>query len=274
MADTQLSQSSQEQPAVKQSASMRSVWRSYQRSLVRLLLLSYSGLSLVALSCLHWQAVGEYGWRLTDYPTVAHGSSEWRSLLPGVVLTLIVVCCAPIALLLFLWHQHRSSHIVEAKHKLQLLGADATQLTTREQLVLQLTAMYRVEHWWMPAYVLVRRLLAAVLLVMVMQSAVWAWLTVTGFVELVIHVRLQPYERAMDNDFESLTLLSLSLQTALLAAYPPPVPPSMSAALVSTTTALIAAPLLAIAIHAAARAYRQHRELRCQPEQHEQPGRL
>ena len=273
MADSQHSQSQQQQErsAVKPPAA-RFVWRSYQRSMVRLVLLSYSGLSLVALSCLHWQAVSEYGYRLTDYTTVAHGSSEWSTLLPGVVLVLIVVCCAPVALLLFLWHQHRGGHIADAKRKLQELGADASELAVREQLVLQLTAMYRTQHWWMPAYVLVRRLLAAVLLVTVRQSSVWVWLTVTSFIQLVIHLRLQPYERAVDNEFESLTLLSLSLQTALLAAYPPPIPSSVSGALVGTTTALIAAPLLAIAIHVIARAYRQHREVRYQRHQPQPDG--
>ena len=163
-----------------------SVWRAYQRSIVRLLLLSYSGLSVVALSCLHWQAVGEYGWRLSDYPTVVPGSSEWSALLPGVVLVLGVVCCAPMAVMLFLWQQHRSGHVADVKQKLQQRTVNATQLTAREQLLLQLTAMYGTQHWWMPAYVLVRRLLAAVLLVTVRQLSVWAWLTIAGIVQLVI----------------------------------------------------------------------------------------
>ena len=61
----------------------------------------------------------------------------------------------------------------------------------------------------------------------------------------------------MDNEFESLTLLSLSLQTALLAAYPPPIAASASAALVGAITALIAAPLLIIAIYKLHRAYQR-----------------
>ena len=64
-----------------------------------------------------------------------------------------------------------------------------------------------------------------------------------------IHLQLRPYERAIGNDFESLTLLSLSLQTALLSAYSPPVPASTSAALVGTTTSLIAAPLVVVATY-------------------------
>ena len=258
---------------VQQAAPWRSsvsVWRLYQRSLVRLILLSYSGLSLLVLSCLHWQAVGEYGWRLTDYPTVSPGSSEWSALLPGVVLTLIVVCCAPLVLLLFLWHQHRNGHIDAVKRKLQLPSVDATQLTAREQMLLQLTAMYRVQHWWMPAYVLVRRLLAAVLLVTVRSSSVWVWLTIAGYTQLVVHLRLQSYERAVDNDFESLTLLSLSLQTALLAAFPPPLAASVSAALVGTTTALIAAPLLIIVIHTIHRTYQRHRNAHQQEQRPQQ----
>ena len=254
-----LQQPQQHRAAGRRTAATKSVVRSYQRSLVRLLLLSYSGLSLVALSCLHWQAVGEYGWRLTDYPTVSLGSREWSALLPALVLVLAGVCCAPLALLLFLARQYRSGHIAEAKQRLQLVAADTPEPSTREQLLLQLTAMYRTQHWWMPAYVLVRRLLAAVLLVTVRSVSVWLWLTVAGFLQLALHLHLRPYERAVDNDFESMTLLSLSLQTALLAAYPPPVSASVSAALVGTTTALIAAPLLAIAMHVAVRACRQYR---------------
>ena len=128
--------------------------------------------------------------------------------------------------------------------------------------MLQLTAMYRTQHWWMPAYVLVRRLLAAVLLVTVRSSSVWAWLTSSWHsCNWLVHLRLQPYERAVDNDFESLTLLSLSLaDRAAGCLSSPPVPVALSAAvLVGTTTALIAAPLLAIAIYVAARAYRQRR---------------
>ena len=265
MADSELAQRRECEPV----SGVVSVWPSYQRSIVRLLLLSYSGLSLVTLSCLHWQAVGQYGWRLTDFPTVSPGSSEWRSLLPAVVVVMGVVCCAPVALLLFLWQQHRSGRIAEAKQLQLELGADA-QLSTLEQLVLQLTAMYRTQQWWMPAYVLVRRLLAAVLLVTIRSSSVWVWLTVAGFVQLIIHLRLHPYEHAVDNDFESLTLLSLSLQTALLAAYPPPFSSAVSSTLVGTTTALLVGPLLAIAAHVFLRAYRQHLRARLQPQQSEQ----
>ena len=124
--------------------------------------------------------------------------------------------------------------------------------------MLQLTAMYRTPHWWMPAYVLVRRLLAAVLLITIRSSSVWVWLTLAGFVQMGIQLQLRPYERAIDNDLESLTLLSLSLQTTLLAAYPPPIPNTLVASLVGTTTALIAAPLAVIAIYAAAHACRHH----------------
>ena len=112
----------QQQCPAHTSASRLAAWRSYQRSIVRLLLLSYSGLSLVALSCLHWQQVGEYGWRLTDFPTVSPGGNEWRTLLPGVVVMMAVVVSAPLAMLLFFWHQHCGGYIAEAKQKLQLFG--------------------------------------------------------------------------------------------------------------------------------------------------------
>ena len=255
-----ISDAQQAQHQAPPSSLNQSMWRSYQRSIVRLLLLSYSGLSLVALSCLHWQAVGEYGYRLTDFPTVSPGSIEWRTVFPAVLVVLVVVCSAPTAMLLFLGHQQRNGHIAEVKQKLQSLRVNSSELSTREQLLLQLTAMYRTQHWWMPAYVLMRRLLAAVLLVTVRSSSVWVWLTVVGHIQLVLHLRQQPYERAVDNDFESLTLLSLSLQTALLAAFPPPVPASMSAAMVGTTTALIAAPLLVIALYTLTRSYQRYRD--------------
>jgi hypothetical protein len=49
---------------------------------------------------------------------------------------------------------------------------------------------------------------------------------------------------------QSLTLLSLSLQTTLLAAWPPP---TLSAALLSGLLALLVIPLLCIIVHAMCR---------------------
>ena len=127
MADSQHPQQCMREHAGKPPASMRSVWRSYQRSMVRFLLLSYSGLSLVALSCLHWQAVGEYAWRLTDYSTVSNlaavsGARYYRAWCWcwAWCAALLSLCCCSCGISI------AAATSSDAKHKLQRLGADAT----------------------------------------------------------------------------------------------------------------------------------------------------
>ena len=218
-------------------------WRSYQRTSIRLLLLSYTSLSVTTLSFFHLQSVGEYGQRVMDYPTLSAGSVEYRALLPVIVCVLALVCGVPVGMAVWLWLEHRRGGIDEAK-QLQRQG-ESEGTTRRRAVVLQLCAAYRRQHWWMPSFVLVRRLLLVSLLVFVRDSTVWTWLTLVNNCLLALHLKLEPYERRMDNTLEALTLLSLSVQTTLLSVWPAP---NHSRALVGAFSTLVIAPLVPLAV--------------------------
>jgi hypothetical protein len=229
----------------------------YQRTAVRLVQLSYTGLTTLCLSFFHLQPVGEFGYRLVDFPTMSPASAGYHSLLPVVLLVLVVVTCgAPIELTVFLFLEHRRGHIAAVK------SGEAGLLTQERQnrsaprraswtwqfksaLLLQLTAMFRNECWWMAPFVLVRRLLAVVLLTTVRGSTVWIWLLLLQSAFAVLHERVQPYQRAWDNAMESLCLLSLCMQTALLSLWPPP---AMTPALQAAFNTLLLGPILVFAL--------------------------
>ena len=114
-------------------------------------------------------------------------------------------------------------------------------LSARQALLLQLSAMYRLGQTWQAVLILVRRLLLVLLLVLLPDAAVWTWLTALNFCFLALHLHCLPYERVVDNSLETLSLLSLSLQTTLLSLWPPPF---MSQPLYSALCALDVGPLL------------------------------
>ena len=234
--------------------STSSIWRGYQRSCIRLVQLSYTGLSVVTLSFFHLLSVGEFGWRLVDYPTISPNSEEYRAMLPFIASVLaIVVCGLPLALVIFLFIEHRRGSIEEAKTLQRQSGS--SMVSHKQALLLQLTAMFRPQYWWMASFVLVRRLLLVALLVSVRGSDVWTWLSMVNFCLLALHVQLQPYERAVDNTLESLTLLSLSVQTTLLSVWPPPY---LSRALFGVLNALVIAPLVPVIAVVILAGWRRH----------------
>jgi hypothetical protein len=91
--------------------------------------------------------------------------------------------------------------------------------STKQALLLQLCAVFRARYWWMASFVLVRRLVLVALLVSVRSSSVWIWLSLVNQLALALHLKTEPFERPMDNSLESLTLLSLALQTTLLSVW-------------------------------------------------------
>ena len=94
---------------------------------------------------------------------------------------------------MFLPSAHRRGHISAIK-QLQREGR-AQRLSTRDALLLQLTAMYRAWCWWMASAVLLRRLTIVVLLTVIRGPTVWTWLTLANNSLLTLHVLLAPYER-------------------------------------------------------------------------------
>ena len=219
-------------------------WRLYARVCIRLLQLSYTSLTATSLSFFHKQSVGEFGERLVDYPTLSPNSAEYLHMLPFIVVVLaLLVCGLPIALAVFLGLQYRRGGIDEVK-QLQRQG-QFVYLSMTQAMLLQLCAMFRPQYWWMASFVLLRRLLLVALLVSVRSSSVWIWLSMVNYLLLALHLKLEPYERPLDNHLESLTLLSLALQTTLLTAWPPPY---LSRALFSVFNTLVIAPLAPIVV--------------------------
>jgi hypothetical protein len=192
---------------------------------------------------LQWQEVGDLGFRLVEYPTLSPDSSQYRALLPPVILTLVLVTCLlPVALACYLLLQHRTGAIEAAKLSQRCGQVQPHQLTTRRTaLLLQLTAMYRPQCWWMAAFLLLRRLCLLAVLTFVRSSVVWMWLTLLNYSFLALHLLVQPFDRRRDNDLETLMLFSLSVQTSLLSIWPPPY---TSPALLSAFDSLVVGPLL------------------------------
>ena len=237
---------------VRPRAAPPSLSLAFLRTMVRLLQLSYTSLTAVTLAFFHLQDVGEFGQRVVDYPTLSPDSAEYGHLYPVmVVLLCVVVCGAPVTLFLYLLHYHRTGRLAEMEQLHNLRAASAGQewggssssstMSARCAVVVQLTVMYRPGCWWMAAFVLLRRLLCIALLTVVRSSAVWSWLTLLGYSLLALHMQQQPYVRLRDNQLETLTLLSLSVQTSLLSLYPPPY---LSPLLLAAFNALVIGPLL------------------------------
>jgi hypothetical protein len=210
------------EPSQVVSSSSAFNWAAYQRSCIRLLQLSYTGLTVVCLSVFHVVQVGEFGWRLVDYPSLSPDSAAYHQLLPVIVLVLsLVVCGIPLAQSVFLFHQHRHGHIhfvkaYQRQHPDETGRGHQAGLGRKNALLLQLTAAYKRPYFWMSVVVHLRRLVLVALLDTVREGSVWAFVTLVNYCLLALHLHLKPYERAHDNVLESLTLLSLCLQTSVM----------------------------------------------------------
>ena len=69
------------------------------------------------------------------------------------------------------------------------------------------------------------------------------WLSLCNFSVALVHARLWPYARRLDNEAEQLSLFSLALQTTLLSVWPPPI---RSAGLLVSLLLALSAPLLVV----------------------------
>jgi hypothetical protein len=128
--------------------------RSYQRTVIRLLLLSYGVMAGICLLFFHTVPVGAFGTRLAEYPDVDPASDEYQQLKPVVVLLMVLVVVGlPTLMALGLWRDRRQQL---AEPALWPEEAGASQGKKR-LAVLQLTSMYRPSHWWMAPFNLSRR---------------------------------------------------------------------------------------------------------------------
>lgn len=207
------------------------------------MLLSYTGLCCLCLSTFQWQPVGGFGFRLLQFRTLSPDSPQYRALLPWIIVcTGLVIVALPVALAGFsCWN------IGEGRSNSSWLR-NSKRLSGRQALLLQLMAMYRPECWWMASYSLVRILLLVALLSTVNEAWLWIWLTLANYLLLARHLSVLPYERAIDNDEESIALLSLSVQSNLLSACPPPY---LSPALLAIFNTLVVVALLPLILRGA-----------------------
>ena len=215
-------------------------WLAYQRTCVRLVLLSYTGLALLTIRFFHSRTVGGYGARPVDYPGLSTESSEYLLLFPVMTCCLVLVCLLPVLLAVYLLRKHRQGTIAELRSRPDLAVAAASG--REAALILQLCCMFKGSYWWMAPFISVRRLLLVALFVFTPSTATWVWLTFANSLLLAIHLQLRPYERPQDNTLESVGLLSLCIQTTLLCAWPRPY--GNDAVLAALNTLVLGPPLL------------------------------
>ena len=254
----------------------------YQRTCVRLLLLSYIPISVLCLSYFAVQGVGSYGNRLVDYPTISPSSRQYtRAVLLMALLIAGIAFGIPVAVCALLAREYRhgklTALLAEAEaansskpgQESELLlsprsflprGAQMPSMTLavrmRSALLLQLCAMYRPQYWWYAVFILVRRLILVTALVFCQDAQVWILMTTINTVLLTIHLVLQPYRTNRDNVTETVTLLSLTAQTIVLSRWPPPY---MSDWLLSVMLSLVIGPLLYMVMVAVLERWRQLR---------------
>ena len=83
----------------------------------------------------------------------------------------------------------------------------SSSTTMKSVLLLQLTAMFHSHYWWMPSFILIRRLILTAVLVSINNATVWIWLTLINYILFGIHLHLLPYERVIDNRFEIVNII-------------------------------------------------------------------
>ena len=206
----------------RQRSEVRSMpkWLAYQRTAVRLVQLSYTALTLLSIRYFHTRRVGQFGTRLVDYPALRTDSSGYIALLPLMLVLLTIVASLPLAVAVFLFRQSRAGKVAELKERAEELEFGG--LSSLEALTLQLTCMFRANCWWMAALIPLRRLALALVFVFAEGQSNAVGLTLVNFLLLAAHLQLPPYERAVDNQYETLCLLCLALQTTVLSLYPLP----------------------------------------------------
>ena len=220
--------------------SLRSISLAYQQTLLRVLMISYNTLTAVCLAFFQTQDMGQFGRRLTAYPTVDPADATYAQLRPAIVFCLILVCVWPLALTVYLW-------------RLKRRGTNAGGVTDQHSGVV-VTAMFQPTFWYLPSLILLRRFVIILTLTFGLQEERFFYVLALNLVFYSAQMHLLPYLRPWDNWLECLTLAALSLQTILLSAHPSAVsrPPSTTAAL----WLLVLLPCLVLAFRPARRAFR------------------
>jgi phosphatidylglycerophosphate synthase len=195
--------------------------RRYRSSLLRLLVLSYNAVTEVSLAFFYTQNVGVYGRRLWNYPAIDPTSDDYKVLLPLVILCLVgVVAGGPIALAAYLVTL-RSRGQIGLQAEAESEGSDGAQSRAQTQAAGQLfVAMFKPRYWFMPAALVLRRLVLIVLWTSLPMESVFKALSLVNGGLVVLQTALWPYRRKQDNWLELLMLTALWLQTQLLDVSP------------------------------------------------------
>ena len=205
--------------------SSRAVLLSYRRTALRLLLYSYNAVCTACLAALDARAVGEYGWRLQQYASIDTAARQYTAVRPLFVALLVFpVLSGPVLLLAWLaWQRRQQLCGRQAGDKQQADGVEAAETASETvqpaaagTVGAMLTASFRHGCWPMGAVMVARRLLLILILTFA-GSGLWAWASMANTLVMFLHVLLWPYVRRADNALEAVGLLSLSLQTMLLA---------------------------------------------------------
>ena len=198
------------------------VWLLYQRSVIRMLQLSYTALALLSIRFFNFVDARQYGVRLVDYPSINFSSTLFIFLVPLVGLVLLLVCGLPVLLFLFLFRRDRGGQVTallrvgSPRAAAAATAAEVSSEASADALTLQLCCMFRPNCWWMAAFIPLRRLLLVAVYVLARGPTQWVWLTAVNQLLLVLHLVVQPYRRPLDNCLESLNLAALTMLTTLL----------------------------------------------------------
>jgi hypothetical protein len=188
--------------------SVSGVCRYYKHTLLLVLLFSYNAMTTVSLACLHSRAVGGFGQRLWQYPSIDMAQPQYAALTAIMVVVLVVaVAGCPVALALYLaWLRHRALIGLEAQHE--------------QSVSLLLCKSYKPQFFYYTVCILLRRLALIVVITFASRGTAYSWLTILNNLFLALHILARPFKHSRDNAYETLTLLALSVQTGLLSGYP------------------------------------------------------
>ena len=203
--------------------SRRTILLAYHRTLLRLLLYSYNAVSTACLAFLDARAVGEYGHRLKQYPSIDTATAQYRALRPLIVALLVwPVLSGPVLLLAYLTWQQRGQLLgggggkqrAETEAESETMARSPVRASITATL---LTSSLRPSCWPMGAVVVTRRLVLILVLTFAEQG-VWVWASMVNMLVLSLHLLTWPYVQWRDNVLEAVGLLCLSMQTMLLAS--------------------------------------------------------
>ncbi len=196
------------------------IWNTYRRTFLAFLCSSYPSIAQAVFN--FFNCVDSNNDRvMQQYPSIScDHNSEYLRLLPLFVILLILVCGLPVMLFARLWWLNRRN---------VLFHNDEIKFVYGPMIEAYPTDLYYWENWS-----LVRRLTIAAVAQVVspLDLAIkFTWITFLNVSFLFIHFMTRPYVLLMDNYFEALALVVLSLISLVLIDSGDPLTPAVAGAL-------------------------------------------